>query len=101
MSGKIFINYRRGDDAGFTQALFGRLEQVFARDQLFMDVDSIEPGVDFVQVLNDQVAVCDVFLAVIGRTWLTARDDSGTRRLDSPKDFVRIEIEAALRQASG
>jgi hypothetical protein len=27
---KIFINYRRGDDAGFTQALYRRLEIEFA-----------------------------------------------------------------------
>jgi hypothetical protein len=40
----IFINYRRGDDPGFTQALYGRLEQAFAPERLFMDIDNIAPG---------------------------------------------------------
>ena len=42
MAGKIFINYRRGDDPGNTGRLFDRLQEVFSTDRLFMDVDSIE-----------------------------------------------------------
>ena len=98
MAGKIFINYRRGDDASAAHALVGRLEQAFAPEQLFMDVDNIEPGLDFVRVLNDQVAQCDVLISIIGKNWLDARDEDGARRLDNPDDFVRIEIETALRQ---
>jgi hypothetical protein len=98
MAGNIFINYRRGDDPGFTQALYSRLEQAFPSESLFMDVDNIAPGLDFVQVLNDQVARCDVLVAVIGKGWLDAADESGARRLDNPEDFVRVEIESALRQ---
>ena len=98
MAGNIFINYRRDDDAGFTQALYSRLEQAFPSESLFMDVDNIAPGLDFVQVLNDQVARCDVLIAVIGKNWLSAADESGERRLDNPEDFVRIEIESALSQ---
>ena len=98
MAGKIFIDYRRDDDPGSAQALFARLEQAFPPEQLFIDVDSIEPGLDFVRVLNDQVAQCDVLVAVIGRDWIDARDSTGGRRLDNPGDFVRIEIESALAQ---
>jgi hypothetical protein len=98
MSGKIFINYRRGDEPGFTQALLGRLEQAFPSDQLFIDVDNIPPGEDFVRVLDAQVARCDAMLTVIGNGWLDAKDEHGVRRLDDPGDFVRIEIESALRQ---
>jgi formylglycine-generating enzyme required for sulfatase activity len=98
MPGKIFINYRRGDDPGFAQALLGRLEQVFPSEQIFMDVDSIEPGLDFARVLEEQVAQCDVLISVIGKNWTEARDDAGGRRLDNPDDFVRIEIESALAQ---
>jgi TIR domain len=96
MAGNIFINYRRGDDPGFTQALYSRLEQAFPSESLFMDVDNIAPGLDFVQVLNDQVARCDVLIAVIGKTWLSAADETGERRIDNPEDFVRVEIESAL-----
>jgi hypothetical protein len=51
-----------------------------------------------VQVLNEQVARCDVLIAVIGKKWLDAADSSGERRPDNPEDFVRIEIESALAQ---
>ena len=97
MPGQIFINYRRGDDPGFTQALFARLESAFAADQLFMDIDSIEPGLDFVRVLEEQVDKCDVLLTVIGPNWLEPDDETGSRRLDNPDDFVRIEIESGIR----
>ena len=97
MAGKIFINYRRGDDAGFTGRLFDFLERSFATDQLFIDVDNIPAGADFTQVLEAQVAQCDVMLSVIGRGWLDARDEHGNRRLDQAADFVSIEIETALK----
>jgi hypothetical protein len=37
-----------------------------------------------------------VLLALIGRNWLHAADKDGRRRLDSPEDFVRLEIAAAV-----
>src|SRR5262249_5350919 len=97
-AGGIFICYRRDDDQGFSGRLFDHLVAAFSRERVFMDVDSIDPGLDFAQVLQEEVARCDVFLAVIGRDWATATDKTGRRRLDSPTDYVRIEIEAALNQ---
>jgi hypothetical protein len=76
--------------------LHDRLAQTFGRNNLFMEVDHIPAGVDFVEYLHGQVAACDVFLAVIGPNWLDAKDDSGRRRFDNPDDFVTIEIAAAL-----
>jgi hypothetical protein len=98
MTGKIFINYRRGDDPGNTGRLFDRLQDEFEPEQLFLDVDNIAPGLDFVGVLNERVGECDILLAVIGRQWLNAANAAGDRRLDDPDDFVRIEIESALAQ---
>src|SRR5580704_14863276 len=98
MAGKIFINYRRGDDPGHTGRLFDRLQDVFEPRQLFLDVDNIAPGLDFVRELNDRVAECDILLAVIGKAWIDVRNATGARRLDDPDDFVRIEIESALNQ---
>jgi TIR domain len=97
MAGKVFINYRRGDEPGFAGRLFDRLEQAFQSHQLFMDVDSIAPGRDFIRELEDQVDQCDVLLAIIGQDWVSAKDDQGYRRLDKPDDFVRIEIESGLK----
>jgi TIR domain len=98
MTGKIFINYRRGDDPGYTGRLFDWLQDVFERQQLFIDVDNIAPGLDFVSELDQRVGECDVMLTVIGKGWIDARDAKGARRLDDPGDFVRIEIESALSQ---
>jgi hypothetical protein len=70
----------------------------FERGDIFMDVDSIRPGADFVQTLEEAVAGCDVFVAVIGPQWLALTDESGRRRLDQWNDFVRIEIASALKQ---
>src|SRR6478672_7197392 len=96
MAGKIFINYRRDDSIGMAGRLHDRLAQTFGRDKLFMDVDHIPAGTDFVAHLNSQVAECDVVLVVIGPNWLVAKDESGGRRLDNPDDFVAIEIAGAL-----
>jgi hypothetical protein len=76
--------------------LHDRLAQSFGRNNIFMDVDHIPAGVDFVAYLNGQVAACDIFLVVIGPNWLEAKDESGRRRLDDPDDFVAIEIAEAL-----
>ena len=96
MTDKIFINYRREDSIGTAGRLHDRLAQAFGEKNLFMDVDSIPAGVDFVADLNSQLAACRVFLAIIGPSWLDAKDESGARRLDNPDDFVTIEIAAAL-----
>jgi hypothetical protein len=75
--GKIFVSYRRSDDPGFAQALYLRLESEFGGDNVFMDVEGhIKAGDDFVTVLNDQVAQCDVLLAIIGERWVDSRDDN-------------------------
>ena len=96
MAGKIFINYRRDDLIGMAGRLHDRLAQTFGHDNLFIDVDNIPVGADFVAHLNSQVAGCNVLLVVIGPNWLNAKDESGGRRIDDPDDFVAIEIAAAL-----
>src|ERR1043166_4935681 len=93
---KIFISYRRDDSEGVAGRLFDRLATQFGREQIFMDVDAIAPGEDFIDVIERAVTSCDVLIAVIGRGWLEARDQDGRRRIDNPEDFVRVEIVAAL-----
>ncbi|HEU4529047.1 MAG TPA: toll/interleukin-1 receptor domain-containing protein [Actinomycetota bacterium] len=95
-SGGIFISYRRAETAYPAGWLFDRLTEEFGEGQIFKDVDSIELGDDFVDVIRAAVASTDVLLALIGDQWLTITDDEGRRRLDDPEDFVRLEIEAAL-----
>jgi hypothetical protein len=94
--GGIFISYRRDDSRHAAGRLWDRLQQAYGPEQLFMDVDNVAPGLDFVRVLSEQVAACAAMLVIIGPNWLDVRDEDGARRLDNPYDFVRIEIEAAL-----
>src|SRR5215475_2478142 len=94
--GGIFVSYRREDSEHLAGRLYDRLADRFGEGQVFMDVDTIELGVDFGEEIVRAVARCKVLLAVIGPGWLTAADERGPRRLDNPKDFVRLEIETAL-----
>ena len=91
--GSIFISYRRGTDGNAARLLYDKLSDEFGEDRLFFDIDSIPMGIDFHDYLNEQVAECDVFVAIIGPSWIAATD-----RLQSEDDFVRIEIEAALER---
>lgn len=95
----IFINYRREDTSWVATSLNRALRERYSKAQLFMDVEGhIGPGDKWKNVLADQVAQCDVLLALIGPTWLDVRDETGSRRLDNPDDFVRYEIDQALQR---
>jgi hypothetical protein len=78
--------------------LSDHLSDHFSSNQIFMDVDSIDLGEDFVTTIEETVGSCDVLIAVIGKAWLTSSDQEGRRRLDNPEDFVRIEIATALKR---
>lgn len=95
---RIFINYRRQDSEGYAGRLYDHLLRHFSEDDLFMDINAIQVGADFVHVLQEAVVGCDVLLAIIGHHWLNVTDEYGQRRLDQPDDFVRIEIAVALEQ---
>jgi beta-lactam-binding protein with PASTA domain len=96
--GNIFISYRREDSAGHSGRLFDKLRERFGKDRVFMDIAGIEPGVDFVEAIEKAVGSCDAFIVVIGKQWLSATDADGQRRLDSPEDFIRLEIATALKR---
>jgi TIR domain len=99
MTGGIFISYRRDDSAGFAGRIYDRVVNRLNRERVFFDVDNIELGVDFVQVLSNRVAECDALVVIIGKAWLSSTDEENRRRLDDPSDLVRIEIETALQRA--
>ncbi len=93
---RIFISYRREDTAGHTGRLNDWLKDQFRRDEIFMDIYSIEGGVDFADKIKKGVSSCDVLIAVIGKQWLSIRNASGNQRLSDPNDPVRLEIATAL-----
>ena len=91
---KIFISYRRQDSIGVTGRIYDRLRAHFGDGAVFMDIDNIPFGVNFRKHIDSAVGHCDVVLAVIGTKW--AEETDAHRRLDDPRDFVRIELESAL-----
>jgi TIR domain len=96
--GRIFLSYRRTDAQHIAGRLFDRLESRFGAGNVFMDVDSIEPGLDYGEVIDKAVGSCDVLLAVIGNGWLGAVDEYDRRRLDDPDDLIVLEIATALNR---
>jgi TIR domain len=98
MASKIFISYRRDDSAAMAGRLYDRLVEKFGEANLFIDVDNMPAGADFVKHLSKQVESCDIFLCTVGPNWLNAKDEDGRRRLDQPDDYVRVEIASALNR---
>src|SRR5262245_27019113 len=86
---RIFICYRREDSSGQAGRLFDRMKSRFGDGNVFMDMDGIEPGEDFVEAIERTISNCSVAVVVIGRQWQTSR-------LHDPNDVVRLEIERAL-----
>jgi hypothetical protein len=94
----VFISYRREDSSGYAGRLFDILSVHFGRENTYMDVDTILGGDNFPAVIEEKISQCDALLAVIGERWLTCTAENGSRRLDMPGDFVRLEIAKALER---
>jgi hypothetical protein len=87
---RVFISYRRRDTGVYAGWLYDRLCQQFGIANVFKDVDKLRPGVDFPVALAQELASCDVVLALIGEEWI------GDGRIQQPGDYVRLEIESAF-----
>jgi len=92
---RLFISYRRNEDAGFAGRLTDALEAAFGTDAVFRDIDDIRPGEDFVDALNTQLERVDLIVVLIGPSWMRPSQD-GVRRLDRSDDFVRMEIATGI-----
>jgi hypothetical protein len=97
-AGTIFISYRRADSADVTGRIYDRLIDRFGTEHVYKDVDSVPLGVDFREYVGNLVQRCDALIAIIGNQWINAQAGSA-RRLDDPRDLVRIEISAALARS--
>jgi TIR domain len=91
----IAISYRREDSQAVAGRLYDRLEQRFGKNNVFMDFDSIRPGFDFRDQIMATVERSKVMIALVGPNWTGTKSD-GSRRIDEPTDFVRLEIACAL-----
>jgi len=92
----VFISYRRSDTGPYARLLKEHLSERFPQTQVFMDLDSIEAGLDFEEVIRDALSSCLVMVALIGPKWATVADEEGCRRIDDPGDYVRLEIRTGL-----
>jgi hypothetical protein len=93
---KIMISYRREDSEAITGRIFDRLSTIYGRDALFRDIDSIPPGIDFRNHIANALHTSDIVVIIIGPRWL-GRAQGGHSRIDAETDFVRIEVETALK----
>ena len=94
----IFLSYRRADAAPYARLLQVQLRERFPDVRIFLDMDSIEAGMDFAEVIREAIDSCAVLVALIGGQWATLLDEEGRRRVDNPDDYVRFEIQTALER---
>ena len=91
----VFISYRRRDTGALARKLVDRLTAVFPQSDFFLDLVSLTPGGAWQKELETAIAKCSHVLALIGPDWV-GLNPLGERRIDSPIDPVRLEIETAL-----
>jgi hypothetical protein len=63
MVARIFLSYRRDDSSGHAGRLYDRLSRHFGLDNVFIDIDAIAPGLDFVEAIEKAIGSCEVLLA--------------------------------------
>ena len=92
MNGQIFISYRRQDASYPAGRLYDNLHNRFPQNEIFMDVDSLKPGIDFVQTIEERWVPATCWSPYL-------LHEEGRRQLDNPEDFVFVwvKIFTALR----
>jgi len=93
MRDQIFISYRRADTGHATGRLGDLLEAHFPR-KVFVDVQDVEGGTDFVDAIRGALGSAAAILVLIGPNWL--QGSSSGARPGEPSDYVTMEIVEAL-----
>src|SRR4051794_24409831 len=93
----IFLSYRRGDTQWAARGIYDRLVNRYGRTNVFRDLDAIPPGARFRDYVEKKISESDVLILLIGKAWASYTDETGRRRLEQPRDPVRVEVETALR----
>jgi hypothetical protein len=94
---KVFICYRRQETAPYAGRIYDTMVSRFGVENVFMDLD-LDPGIDFVDRITRVVSDCVALVVVIGPRWAQLQNEDGTRRIEDPDDFVRLEVETGLRR---
>ena len=77
----VFISYRRSDDLdyyrngpiSYAQRLKQFLDEMAPLQNIFMDVNSIDVGLDFSEAIPQYIKECQILVAVIGPKWLSVK----------------------------
>jgi len=93
----VFISYRRSDSAPYARSIHKYLCDHFQKENIFMDIDSIEPGVKFGLEIEKALDKVDAVIALIGKEWMSMMDENGNPRINDPEDMVQFEIATALK----
>lgn len=94
----IFISHRHDDTGSLGTTLRRELADVFGDKNVFLDQHGKKPGESFDDRIHSELDRAGAVPVLIGRSWLTISDQSGARRLEDRKDWVRCEIALALRK---
>jgi hypothetical protein len=87
---RIFVSYRRDDSAYAAVGIAAGLARSFGSDQVFLDSTSIQAGGVYPATIRTALRQCAALVAVIGPRWMV------DRRIDDPRDWVRVELRTAF-----
>jgi hypothetical protein len=99
---RVFISYRKADAWAEAQLLYERLANRFGSENVFLDARNLQPGMEWLKEIKSHRASCDALLALIGPHWVSILKDRDQEAIVQPaEDYVRFEIEYALKPDSG
>jgi pterin-4a-carbinolamine dehydratase len=94
----VFVSYRRDDEGPASRFIKVELDKIFGSEHIFMDLDNIRRGDKWKDTINTSLQECDCLIVIIGKNWLRLQDENFIRRIDKKEDWVRKEVETALRR---
>lgn len=93
---KVFMSYRRSDSADIAGRIYDFLIERLGSTSVFKDVDSINLGANFKQVIDKTMSKCHVIVVILGPRWYGGEGERN--QIDNPNDYVRLEVEYALEK---
>jgi hypothetical protein len=94
----IVVSYRRNDTKLIVGRIVERLVAHFGKESVFLDIEDMPLGADFRAHIELMLAKCDILLALVGPQWKGTEQDGRKSRIFEENDWVRVEIEIALKR---
>jgi hypothetical protein len=89
---RIYVSSRRSDSVSIPGRIIAKLRESFGAENIAVSGD-----VSLATQIEEEINACDVLLVIIGSQWTRIVNSYGFSSLFDPEDFVRLEIETALR----